>query len=218
MEWTDRIGSDNNPWFLGLAFLILMLGLMRRSEGHRLELFMRAYFNPNLLNQQVRQERGYNRITLPILAIIFIGLDLFLIQASSVLEWEFFTGFYDAAVWIGVSLIGTTFARWLVYVSFGLLFELQWAFRMFMQQWMLHNFMLALVLLPCIILIQFGPSYLDLGCIYLGLFFAALTYLLRAFRLFSLIHSELHPPLIYNVLYFCALEILPPLIIAASII
>ena len=217
MQWVNTITEQNDPWFILFAVLLLVLGLMRQSEGERLRIFLRSFFNPLLLSQQVRQERAYNRITVPVFGFIIFTLSAFFLHLMDWLAWELPGGFWSRFGILVILLTSATLLRFVVYVGFSALFDLSSVLRLHNLQWLLHNFVMAIALLPITIVVTYGPASLFTPLMFIGLSILFSTYLLRAFRLFGMTQSELHTPLLYNVLYFCALEILPPVLIAVGV-
>jgi len=218
MEWMESVVHNRDPWFISFGLILLLLGIIRQSEGTRLRIFLRSFLNPSLLIQQVRQERAYNRVTLPILLIVIAVIGLFVFQALhqfGLMEIDAFS--IGISTVIGV-IIGVTVLRSLAYLGLALTFGLMGTYRMHNLQWLLHNFILALFLLPISIIIAFGPAQWTSPLVYMGLGAILLTYLIRAFRLFGMAQSDIHTSWVYNVLYLCALEIMPPILVVVSVL
>lgn len=218
MEWIESVVHNRDPWFISFALLLVVLGIVRQSEGGRLSIFLRSFFNPKLLTQQVRMERAYNRVTLPVLLIVIVQLSLFTFQVLIHFGWMDPVPFFNGMGRIVVAIIGVTVVRSAAYWILALTFDLMGIYRRHNLQWLLHNFILALVLLPLSIVIAFGPSEWSEPLLYIGICSFGLTYIIRAVRLFGLAQSDIHTSWVYNVLYLCALEILPPIIVAVSVL
>ncbi|NQV54110.1 MAG: DUF4271 domain-containing protein [Flavobacteriales bacterium] len=218
MEWIESVVHDRDPWFISFGLILLLLGAIRQSEGARLRIFLRSFLNPSLLIQQVRQERAYNRVTLPILLIVIAVIGLFVFQVLhhfALMEMDAFMNGLSAVVGV---IVGVTILRSIAYLGFALTFGLMGTYRLHNLQWLLHNFILALFLLPISIVIAFGPMQWATPLVYIGLGALLLTYLIRAFRLFGMAQSDIHTPWVYNVLYLCALEIMPPILVVVSVL
>jgi len=217
MQWKTLIPEQTDPWFYAFLTILLALGLMRQSEGARLSLFIRSVVNTSLLTQQVRQERAYNRIVIPIFLVALLVISLFIIQVA-----EHFNLFSNESFWVSLgvvfgALLLLTIGRAMVYLALAMLFGFTPQIRLINLQWLQLNFILALILLPLSITLTFGPESFEAGLIWTGLILIGLTYILRSLRLFSTAH-ELQASLVYNVLYLCALEILPPILVVVSIL
>lgn len=218
MKWLSQVLEDRDPWFITFILVLVLLSWVRQSEGLRLGIFLRSFINPSLLSQQVRQERAYNRVVIPLFFVVIVSLSLFLLHAEETFNLTLADNFTISFLLIASLLIGITLARAIIYFSIAVLFGVSNLFRLHNLQWLLHNFMLALFLLPLSILYSYGPESWRLIWIYIGLSAFVLTYVLRASRLFGLVQSEIQPPMMYNVLYFCALEILPPTLVVAGVL
>ncbi|MEQ9186740.1 MAG: DUF4271 domain-containing protein [Cryomorphaceae bacterium] len=218
MEWIESVVYNRDPWFISFALLLVVLGVVRQSEGARLSIFLRSFFNPKLLTQQVRMERAYNRVTLPVLLIVVVQLTLFTFQALVHFDLMDPVPFLSGVGLITLVVIGVAIFRSTVYWILALTFDLMALYRRHNLQWLLHNFILALVLLPLSIVIAFGPVEWSEPLLYIGICSFGLTYIIRAARLFGLAQSDIHTSWVYNVLYLCALEILPPIIVVVGVL
>lgn len=218
MIWVEQSITDKSTTFLLILAVLVLLGILRQTDGQRLAIFIRSFLNPSLLDQQVREERAFNKLAVPlffaILSILSIFLSLSLDKLGLLKELEFIYSFAAVAM---ITLALTLF-RGLFYLFLSYLFDLRKVFQAHASIWLLNNFILALLILPLVVTISFGPEVIakELSVIGMGLFFT--FYFIRSIRLFSLTQRENHVPLVYNVLYLCALEILPPVIIGVAIL
>lgn len=218
MNWVEQSITDKSTEFLLILAVLMLLGILRQTDGQRLSLFIRSFINPSLLDQQVREERAFNKLAIPlffaVLSTLSIFLSLSLERLGLLKELEFIFSFAVVAMLI----LALTLLRGLFYLFLAYLFDLRKVLQAHASIWLLNNFILALLILPLTIIISFGsqPFSKELSLFGIALFFT--FYLIRSIRLFTLTQRENHVPLLYNVLYLCALEIMPPIIIGVAIL
>ncbi|MEX2597311.1 MAG: DUF4271 domain-containing protein [Salibacteraceae bacterium] len=218
MKWIERTLNSHDTEFILAAVLLLILGMMHQNERERLAVFVRSFINPSLVNQQIRQERAFNRIAIPLFfAIIFI-LGFFLATSFKHFGIAKDIPFNSQFLLLSGILLLITLIRAVIYHLMGILLNLRKALQLHTTNWLLNNFILSLIILPLAIVASFAPETIVRPFIIFGLCIMALFYLIRSFRLFGMTQQEIQVPLFYNVLYLCALEILPPLLIVVTIL
>jgi hypothetical protein len=217
MTWISSAAENHTIEFAILALLLLILGLIRQREYARLALFLRSFNNSSLVSQQVREEKAFNRIAIPIFFFVVFVMSYFFSKALQhfhlLQEWSFFSLFF--AVCSAVLVI--TGIRASVYFALSLLFDLNYIHRAHSFHWLLNNFILSLIILCLNVVYTFGPEFLNNILIYCGLVLSGALYLVRTFRIFTLFLGEGRVPLFYNVLYLCALEFLPPILAITAV-
>lgn len=217
MEWIERTTNGQNAEFLLILLVLFILGVLRQSEGQRLGVFIRAFINPSLLDQQLRQERAFNRVAVPLFFTVLGILSIFLSLSFGHLGIADTFQFTFRFLLFALVLAGLTLVRGVGYLFLAYLFDLRKVLSSHSTHWLLNNFILALIVLPISIAISFGPPYLTRPLSLLGLGLFLLFYIIRSLRLFSVTQQQMHVPLLYNVLYLCALEILPPVMVGMAV-
>ena len=196
-----------------LTLFLALLGLMRQNEFARLGLFLRAFTNSSLISQQVREEKAFNRIAIPLVILVVSVLSFFFAKTlhhfNYFSDWSFLSLFFS----LSVLIIALTALRSTIYFGLSVLFKLNYIHRAHIFHWLLNNFILALIILALNILYTFSPNMMGNTLIIIGLIMIVVLYLIRSFRLFTLFLAEACIPLLYNVLYLCALEFLPPTLV-----
>ena len=213
MNWIDKVSQNHSIEFIMLTLFLSLLGLMRQNEFARLGLFLRAFKNSSLISQQVREEKAFNRIAIPLVILVVSVLSFFFAKTlhhfNYFSDWSFLSLFFS----LSVLIIAVTALRSTIYFGLSVLFKLNYIHRAHTFHWLLNNFILALIILALNILYTFGPNMIDNTLIITGLIMIVALYLIRSFRLFTLFLAEARIPLLYNVLYLCALEFLPPTLV-----
>lgn len=217
MKWVENIAENHSVEFVVLTILLLILGFVRQSEYSRIALFLRSFNNSSLVSQQVREEKAFNRIAIPIFFLVVFIMAFFfgkvLLHFNLFEDWSFLTMFFALCALIAI-LAGIRAA---IYFSLSKLFRLNYIHRVHTFHWLLNNFILALIILSINILYTFGPETISNSLIYMGLLGMIVFYLARAVKIFTLFLTEGRIPLFYNVLYLCALEFLPPVLVITAV-
>lgn len=217
MKWIETIVDSYTVEFTILTLLMLVLGLIRQSEYARVALFLRSFSNASLISQQVREEKAFNRIAIPIFFLVVAIMSFFFGKMfhhfNLLVEWTFISLFF--IIYAGLLIL--TGLRALIYFSLSELFNLGYIHRVHSFHWLLNNFILSLIILALNIVYSFGPKDTHSMLIYSGLIALFFLSIMRSIRVFALFIAEARIPLFYNVLYLCALEFLPPLIVGAAV-
>jgi hypothetical protein len=217
MNWIKLVAENHTVEFIILTLLLLLLGLIRQSEYARLALFLRSFNNSSLVSQQVREEKAFNRIAIPIFFFVVFVMAFFfgkILHYFHFLEdWPFLSLFF--ALCAAVVII--TGVRAFLYFALSFLFDLNYIHRAHTFHWLLNNFILSLIILSINVIYTFGPESISKPLIFIGLISIGILYLSRTFRVFTLFFSEGRIPLMYNVLYLCALEFLPPVLAITAV-
>ena len=74
--------QSNTIEFIMLGILLISIGFIRQSEGARMSLFIRSFVNESLASQQIRQERSFNRMAIPVFIISGFSVSLFVAQIA----------------------------------------------------------------------------------------------------------------------------------------
>ena len=218
MEWKELPIENTDAWFIILVIILALLGAVRQSDSGAFGLLVRSFINPSLVAQQLRHERAYNRITLPILGISVLAIAGFLSQGSSVFELSIGSSFTSTLMLILLGIVGLTLVRMAIYSTFSWLFQAGGLFKEHNLSWLVHAFVLSMVLIPLSILIAFGPDAWHRALAIIGIVALIVFYFLRVWRVITMTQRELRTSWVYNVLYLCALEILPPILIGVSVL
>jgi hypothetical protein len=217
MNWIERTTNGQNAEFLLIVLVLFILGVLRQSEGQRLGVFIRAFINPSLLDQQLRQERAFNRVAVPLFLTILGILSIFLSLSFEQLGMGAGFQFTFRLLMFALLLAGLTLIRGVGYLFLAYLFDLRKVLSTHSTHWLLNNFILALIVLPISIGVAFGPPAFAKPLSIIGLALFLVFYIIRSLRLFGVTQQQIHVPLLYNVLYLCALEILPPAMVGMAI-
>ena len=209
--------QSNTIEFIMLGILLISIGFIRQSEGARMSLFIRSFVNESLASQQIRQERSFNRMAIPVFIISGFSVSLFVAQIAIQSDRFEGTHFLTAFIAVFASLSVLSAGRFAIYSGISWLFNLDKLMSIFSFNWLLNVFILALALIPISAFIAFGPKGWEYVLVQSGLMLLIGFYILRAVRMFSIVRKSFKVPLVFNLFYLCTLELLPLVIVISAI-
>ncbi|MGD9991831.1 MAG: DUF4271 domain-containing protein [Salinivirgaceae bacterium] len=206
---------ETTDWMLGLIILVLVIfGWLRVGFGRYLQLAVQTAFN-FYTAKRVREESNIlrSRIFHIMNVLFFINLALFVTQWFDYQNWELLglSGLFLflavlAFVIVVYSLRGTIMA------VIDFLFLAKGSFKYYTATIFIYNRMIGLLLLPLIAVIPFIDPQVTPWLFYAGFLVVVFFYVFRIFRGLNFgIKNRLS--IFYLILYLCALEILPLLVL-----
>lgn len=213
----NKTGSffESTDWMLGLIILVLIIfGWLRVGFGRYVQLAVQTAFN-FYTAKRVREESNIlrSRIFHFMNLLFFINLALFVTQWFDYKNWELlglsgiflFLAFF-AFVIVVYSLRGAIMA------VIDFLFLAKGSFMYYTSTIFIYNRMIGLLLLPLIAVIPFINPQVTPWLFYAGFLVVVFFYVFRIFRGLNFgIKNRLS--IFYLILYLCALEILPLLVL-----
>ena len=216
---TDKLdistGFGSTDWMLGIiVFSLILFSWIRVGYNRFYQTAIQAsynFFTARRINEEVNVTRNW---VFHIMNFLFyINIALFL---SQFLEYYHFT-IYKLQ---GILLFLTIFIAILVlYNVKSILFHLldflflgKKAFFTYISTIFLYNKMIGIILLPIIALIPYVPKHITPWLFYAGTIIIIILYIFRIFRGLQICFKN-RLSIFYLILYLCALEILPTLIL-----
>ena len=209
------ITTFNSDWMVGiLLFAIVLMAIVRFSFSKYLHKVLDSILNyqtaSNLLSEKnMRNLRGSIFLNF----LFFVNLALFLVQyAVYILSLNqennnFIFFLYSFLILIIVYSVKAILIRLMGYI-FGAVKES----KEYLHTVFIYNKNLGVFLLPIIISVPFIALYATPILLNIGLFITLIFYIFRLFRGFKILFRQ-HVSIFYMILYLCALEILPLLMI-----
>ena len=115
--------------------------------------------------------------------------------------------------WIFLGLLSLYLLRHLFIKVIGMIFPFQKESQLFGFTIQTFNIFLGIVLIPFNLIIAFGPAYVVTPLIYIGVIIIGILALIRTFRGFLIASTYIQSNLFHFLLYLCAFEILPILLL-----
>nr|WP_319998128.1 DUF4271 domain-containing protein [uncultured Draconibacterium sp.] len=203
-----------NDWLTIIIFVaIAIFASIRYSYAKYIKQLFLSLFN------YATSTRMLNDKTYPVFhaafrleAIFYIIFPIFIFQCLNLFKYQntALTPTYLALIFGGTLLY--FFAKKVIYLTLGLMFETQNETREYLFSYDNFNRSLSLIFLPVVILIQFAPLKTPVFIAILGLIILFLSNLILL-RRGAIILLKKQFSLFYLFLYLCTLEILPLLLI-----
>ena len=203
-------------WFTIVLFITIgFFTWLKLVNGKIIQQLFTAFFNNSVTNQIVRDENILVQKASVLLSVVFyFSAALLWYQASVYFNWEY-------------KIIGKGFIRFIIFVLFlttaysfkivflkilSTIFHMDRVISTYIFNIFLINNINGILLIPLVMLIAFFPVATNYF-IWAGIGILAITFLYRLFRGLSIWSSLSSFSLYYFILYLCALEIAPLLII-----
>jgi len=207
--------KSNHDWLLALIILIfILLARMRLLFGKFIVPILNSGINSQTLQNLYRNrnslyfQAGFN---LDLIFFLSTGLYLFqLLEFSDPEPWKL-RGLISYAV-VVVLLGGWLLLKYLVHKAVGLISANKALFNENFHAVLIYNKIAGLLLIPVVLGLAYVHPSLASIFLFSGLGLLLIIYFLRIIRLNTLFISKRISPL-YSILYLCALEILPVLVL-----
>jgi hypothetical protein len=206
---------ESTDWMLGLIILVLVIfGWLRVGFGRYVQLAVQAAFN-FYTAKRVREESNIlrSRIFHIMNVLFFINLALFVTQWFDYQNWELL-GLKGIFLFLSVLafVIVVYSLRGAIMAVIDFLFMAKGSFMYYTATIFIYNRMIGLLLLPLIAVIPFIDPQVTPWLFYAGFLVIVFFYIFRLFRGLNFgIKNRLS--IFYLILYLCALEILPLLVL-----
>jgi hypothetical protein len=204
-------------WFTVCVFLVFAgTAYVRAMYPRVFWQLIRSTFNDAIVNQTVREENTLvQRASVMLSVTFYITAALFLYQVSEYFGWS--------ASWLAGGIIRFFFfilvvafaysLKLLVLKLVGWLYGADKPVSYYIFNLMLINNLMGLVFLPVVLCIAFIDDRFVEPAIWTGIGVAVISFFYRILRGFSVWRGMADVPILYIILYFCTLEIIPVLII-----
>lgn len=209
--------EDLNPdWFIIILIMVVIYLTWIRVFNYKIiKQHFSAIVSNSLTNQIVRDENILVQRTSVFLSVVFyFSLALFLYQASIFFGWNYkiFNDGFPRYV-IFVLLIASAYSLKMVLLKIlSIIFQIDKAVSTYIFNIFLINNILGILFLPLVVLIAF-VSGLDKLLVWAGVALLLIAFLYRLFRGVVIWTNLPRFSLYYLILYLCALEIAPLLIL-----
>lgn len=197
-----------------LLLFTILLTLLRSFFGYA----YKAFLNDNLLSQLQRKNEGGGATPYYLFYSWFLfnaGLFVFLLSRYYGQSYGL-GGWLDLAVSIGLAT-GLILAKHLVLNLLAEVFPIKKEVRLYSFTIVIFGIMLGVFLLLANMLIAYGPESYTQGIVYVAYAGITALYLFRAFRGAFIGKQFLFSHLFHFLLYICAVEIAPVLVLAKLI-
>jgi hypothetical protein len=201
---------DAMSWiFLLLVGCVLLFAFAQRSGDGRPATVLRATFDRSVANQLIRNELSPNSLSIWLMLIAaLLSIALFFTTLGRYFVGETRPFAVDYLTVFGV-LIGVGITTRVLYWISGELFNIPNLIRTHAFDRSVITISCGLLLLPLIVLYFYGPAYIKMPALVLGVAFIGLFYLKDFQRSTMLLWSQPTMNVAHIFYYICAFKILP---------
>lgn len=204
----------NRDWLTILCFVWLgLLAYVRLIYPARLKQFRGTLFSEQYVNLYAREERWlFNNFNVPMGILFFMALSLITVQLNQAFNWFDASGFPTFAILFGLFL-GLYVFRTLLILFFGRVFRIESTIRYALLRRYTNAVLIGQLWFATCVLVLFLP-FGNLYVLFIGLTAGFLLLLWGYFQILRKLLKKTRLYFYYIILYICALEIAPILLIA----
>ena len=209
------ITTTQNDWMIPICLLgLILIAIIRFSFGKYLYRVIDSVLNyqssTNLfLEKNMRNLRG----SIFLNSLFFTNISLFIVQYYNYF-WNVNTDKVSFAFYVS-ALLGLCIlylGKIIIVRSIGYIFNGSKEAKEYLHTIFIYNKNLAMILLPITLSVPFIAEYASSFLLNAGIIIGLIFFLLRLFRGIKILFRK-HVSIFYMILYLCALEILPLLVI-----
>lgn len=206
-------------WVIGFVLITLILfAILRNMFFNELSAIVHAFFSNRVLGQINKEEKFFNSWPFVFLYLLFgFTIGMFLYQCGRYFQ---LTYSYSGLSWflrLSVIVIGIFTLKIVLLRFLGFLFDAVKLVREYISILFLSYFNAALLFLPIVIGFSLTPARFAPYYIYLSFALLILMIAFQFVRAVSNILSAYRFPKLYLILYLCALEICPILVLIKAL-
>jgi len=214
-ERGNLITAPQNDWMIAIGLLVLILiAIVRFSFGKYLYRVLDSVLNYQSSNNLFLEKNMRNlRGSIFLNTLFFTNVSLFIVQYYNYF-WDVKMDKVSFAFYL-YSLIGLCIlylGKIIIIRSIGYIFNGSKDAKEYLHTIFIYNKNLAIILLPITLSVPFIAEYASSLLLNTGIIISLIFFLLRLFRGIKILFRK-HVSIFYMILYLCALEILPLLVI-----
>ncbi|WP_321310460.1 DUF4271 domain-containing protein [Marinifilum fragile] len=209
------IESSQSDWMVGVSlFVVILMAIIRFSFSKYLQRLIDAIINYQVSNNLFLEKNMRNlRGNIFLKGLFFINVSFFAVLyynywfSGSDNKTNLLTFFYTLAVFLLIY-----FGKFVVIRTLAYIFDGAKEGKEYLHTVFIYNKNLGIFLLPVTLSVPFIADFAAYLLLNAGIVIALIFYLFRLFRGIKILFRK-HVSIFYMILYLCALEILPLLVI-----
>ncbi|MES3019359.1 MAG: DUF4271 domain-containing protein [Bacteroidota bacterium] len=212
-EGTVRPSGES--WLMWvLLFLILFFAVIKFFFSKELSSIVQSFYSNQILSQINKEDNLFSSWPFVFLYLLFgliVGLYLYL--ASKYLQLSYPVQGFELFLLLSAAVIGLFTVKIIVLRLLGFLFDIRRLVKEYVSILYLSYFNSALIFLPLVIAFSLTPNRYAGIYGYAGLAMLVLIFILQFLRAGTNILSNYRFPKVYLIIYLCALEFFPLIIL-----
>ena len=208
-----------DDWVLTfISFLLLGFAILKRYFSKQLYSIVQAFFSNRVLNNLNKEDNLFTSWPFLLLFIQFgFTIGMFFYLVTQYYQISYGAGGFRFFLTISVVIIILYTLKILLLKLLGHFFNIQKAVHEYIIILYVSYFNLSLLFIPLVVAFALSSLRYGLNYIIISLFLAGLIYTFQVFRAGINILSHYRFSKVYLILYFCALEICPILILIKAV-
>lgn len=206
-------------WVIGFVLIALILfAILRHMFFNELSAIIYAFFSNRVLSQINKEEKFFNSWPFVFLYLLFgFTIGMFLYQCGKYFQLSYSYSGFQWFLRLSMIVIGVFTAKVILLRFLGFLFDSVKLAKEYISILFLSYFNAALLFLPIVIAFTLTPTRFAPYYIYLSFLLLAFIIFFQFARAISNILSGYKFPKLYLILYLCALEICPILVLIKAL-
>lgn len=214
----NNLGQERprgETWVIGvILFLIVFFSIIKFFFPSELNTIVSAFYSNQILTRINKEDNLFNSWPFVFFYLLFgliIGLYFYLSGKYMQIDYPF-DGF-ELFIFLSVAVIGLFTFKIILLRVFGFLFDVNRIVREYVSVLYLSYFNAALLFLPVVIAFSLTSNRFAGIYSYIGIAMLALIFIVQFLRAGSNILSKYKFPKVYLIIYLCALEFCPLIIL-----
>ncbi|MFC2120853.1 DUF4271 domain-containing protein [Bacteroidota bacterium] len=205
----------NNDWVIIVIIVNLIIFIIGRilHQTHINSVFKTGIYMRSLNVHQKGRNIIIDNATAWLLGVTGVNVTLFIYYCLK--YWKTYL-FVENTLFqfflYGLIIMGFSLMKYILIKLSGLLFDKRNLFKEYLINKYVYFQILGIIILPLVCIIPFVPEYLERILIYLTIICFIIVYLISIYRSIQIFNSKQFFKL-YMIMYLCALEILPILVL-----
>ncbi len=221
-RFTDPVRFSNSVFrfegkellFYSLIALLIVFALIKNSFYRYLQDLFRIFFRTTAKQRQVREQLAQNPLPSLLFNLFFvISIGFFLALLLTHYRMTAGYNFWLLYAWCLVALVGIYGVKFLVLKFFGWVFQIADATDTYIFIVFTTNKVIGMFLLPFLVVLAFSTGMLNQVAFTLSISMVLGLLAYRFFLSYVFIHRQVQLSIFHFLLYLCAVEILPLLLI-----
>ncbi|MEJ7778300.1 MAG: DUF4271 domain-containing protein [Daejeonella sp.] len=210
-----RARPHRETWIMGvILFLILFFAMIKFFFSKELSSIVQSFYSNQTLGQINKEDNLFSSWPFVFLYVLFgliIGMYLYL--SGKYLQLSYSVDGFELYLLLSAAVISLFTIKIVILRLLGFLFDIRRLVREYVTILYLSYFNTALIFLPLIIAFSLTPSRYAGVYGYIGIIMLIALFILQFFRAGANILSTYRFPKVYLIIYLCALEFCPLIIL-----
>lgn len=216
---SGKLRKKGELWVIGFVMISLILfAILRHMFFNELSAIIHAFFSNRVLGQINKEEKFFNSWPFVFLYLLFgFTIGMFLYQCGKYFQLSYAYSGFQWFLRLSLVVIGVFTLKVILLRFLGFLFDSVKLVKEYISILFLSYFNAALLFLPIVIAFSLTPTRFAPYYIYLSFLLIFFIGFFQFTRAISNILSSYKFPKLYLILYLCALEICPILVLIKAL-